>query len=288
MPMPITIAEVNQVVHGHDLVIVIGAQVFRYYPYVAGEYLPEGTDLLQITADPGLASVAPVGDSLIGDVRIALERLVDMIDAPKDRPAPKGLNRDRPVRASGSSEPLTADEVYATLGTVKPDDSAVVMESTSTMAELLQWLPTTRPGSFFATGSGGIGWGVPGAVGVALGDRERGVDRHVVATIGDGSFQYSIQAIWTAAQHRLPIVFVVLRNGAYAILKSFALLENTPGVPALDLPGLDIASLATGFGCRTANVDTTEELAREFKAALEADGPTVIVVPTQAELPHLG
>jgi benzoylformate decarboxylase len=83
-------------------------------------------------------------------------------------------------------------------------------------------------------------------------------------------------------------VFVVLRNGAYAILKSFALLENTPGVPALALPGLDIASLATGFGCRTANVDTTEGLAREFTAALQADGPTVLVVPTQAELPHLG
>ena len=254
-PMPMTIAEVNQVVHGHDLVIVIGAQVFRYYPYVAGEYLPEGTDLLQITVDPHLASVAPVGDSLIGDVRMALEQLVDLIDAPTDRPAPTPLNRDRAVRTSAPSEPLTADEVYATLSTVKPDDSAVVMESTSTMAELLQWLPTTRPGSFFATGSGGIGWGVPGAVGVALGDRERGVKRHIVATIGDGSFQYSIQAIWTAAQHKLPIVFVVLRNGAYAILKSFALLENTPHVPALDLPGLDIASLATGFGCRTANVD---------------------------------
>jgi len=125
-------------------------------------------------------------------------------------------------------------------------------------------------------------------VGVALGDRERGVKRTIVATIGDGSFEYSIQAIWTAAQHKLPIVFVVLRNGAYAILKSFALLEKTPDVPGLDLPGLDIASLATGFGCRAANVETTEELASEFKAALEADGPTVIVVPTKAELPHLG
>ena len=59
-------------------------------------------------------------------------------------------------------------------------------------------------------------------------------------------------------------------------------------MPGLDLPGLDIASLATGFGCRAANVETTEELASEFKAALEADGPTVIVVPTKAELPHLG
>ncbi len=56
-----TIAEVNQAVNGHDLVLVIGASVFRYYPYVAGEYLPEGTDLLQITSDPGVTAVAPVG-----------------------------------------------------------------------------------------------------------------------------------------------------------------------------------------------------------------------------------
>ena len=287
-PMPMTIAEVNQLVHGHDLVIAIGAQVFRYYPYVAGEYLPEGVELLQITGDPGLAAVAPVGDSLIGDVRLALEKLVDLIDEPKGREAPQGLTRDRTAQLSAEQAPLTSDSVYAALSLVKPADSAVVMESTSTMADLLTWLPTTQTRSFFATGSGGIGWGVPGAVGVALGDRARGVKRHVVATIGDGSFQYSIQAIWTAAQHKLPIVFVVLRNGEYAILKSFALLEKTPGVPGLELPGLDIAALATGFGCRSVNVETTEELTREFETALGVDGPTVIVVPTQPQLPHLG
>jgi len=70
-----------------------------------------------------------------------------------------------------------------------------------------------------------------------------------VTTIGDGSFQYSVQAIYTAAQHHLPVVFVVMRNGEYSIFKSFALLEKTPGVPGLDLPGLDIASIAAGFGC---------------------------------------
>src|SRR6478752_6262790 len=172
-PLPMTIAEVNQVLQGHDLVIVIGAQVFRYYPYVAGDYLPEGTELIQLTVDPHLASAAPVGDSLLGDVRIGLEQLVDLIDTPVGRPAPTPLDRSRAVRTSAPTEPLTADEVYATLATVKPDDSAVVMESTSTMAELVQWLPATRSGSYFATGSGGIGWGVPGAVGVALGDRER-------------------------------------------------------------------------------------------------------------------
>ncbi|MBS1690975.1 MAG: benzoylformate decarboxylase [Actinobacteria bacterium] len=287
-PLPLTIAGVSEAVAGYDLVVAIGAQVFRYYPYVAGEYLPEGTEVLQITADPHLAAVAPVGDSLIGDVGTALEQLVDLVQVPGDRQAPPGLTRDIGAELPMASAPLLPKDVYAVLSSVKPDDAAVVMESTSTLADLITWWPTRRSGSFFATGSGGIGWGVPAAVGIALGDRARGVKRTVVASIGDGSFQYSIQAIWTAAQHKLPIVFVVQRNGEYAILKSFALLEKTPNVPGLNLPGLDIAALATGFGCRTANVDGTESLAREFKAALEADGPTVLVVPTQPQLPFLG
>lgn len=83
-------------------------------------------------------------------------------------------------------------------------------------------------------------------------------------------------------------MFVVQRNGEYCVLKSFALLEETPNVPGLNLPGLDIASLATGFGCRTVNVEGTEHLVTEFKAALEADGPTVLVVPTRPHLPFLG
>ena len=253
----------------------------------AGEYLPEGTELLQITADPGLAGAAPVGDSLLGDALLVLEQIVGMIEERGDRPAP-AAQPPRPTVAAESIPPLTPDAVWSTLSTVKPADSPVVTESTSTIAQQLRWLPTTRPGGFFATASGGIGWGVPAAVGVALGDRARGVKRSVIATIGDGSFQYSVQAIWTAAQHRLPVVYVVMRNGEYSILKSFAKLEQTPGVPGLDLPGLDIASIATGFGCRAINVDSTEKLAHEFTAALEADGPTVIVVPTKPQHAHLG
>jgi benzoylformate decarboxylase len=232
--------------------------------------------------------VAPVGDSLVGDVGAALEQLLDLVEVPADRQAPPGLQRPTGTELPMATAPLLPNDVYAVLSTVKPDDAAVVMESTSTLADLIQWWPTRRTGSFFATGSGGIGWGVPAAVGIALGDRARGVKRTIVASIGDGSFQYSIQAIWTAAQHKLPIVFVVQRNGEYCVLKSFALLEETPNVPGLNLPGLDIAALATGFGCRTATVDSTEELARQFKAALEADGPTVLVVPTQPQLPFLG
>ena len=286
-PLPMTIAGAEQTLRGHDLAIVIGAQVFRYYPYVAGQYLPEGTDLLQITNDPALAAAAPVGDSVLGDSLLALEHLVGMVDDHSDRKVPAAPVRTSAVDLS-ASPPLVPDAVWSTLASVKPADSPLVTESTSTMAQQLRWIPTTRPGSFFATASGGIGWGLPAAVGLALGDRARGVKRTVVATIGDGSCQYSVQALYTAAQHRLPVVFVVMRNEEYSILKSFAVLEETPGVPGLDLPGLDIASLATGFGCRTVNVESCEKLAHEFTNALDADGPTVIVVPTKPQPAHLG
>jgi benzoylformate decarboxylase len=285
--VPMTIAGATELMRGHDLVVMIGGQVFRYYPYVAGEYLPEGTELLQITADPELAGTAPVGDSAIGDALLALQDILGMVEDHSDRPVPPRHIPTSVVDVTRSA-PLEPDAVWSTLSTVKPADSPLVTESTSTMAQQLRFLPSTRPASFFATASGGIGWGVPGAVGIALGDRARGVKRTVVATIGDGSFQYSVQAIWTAAQHRLPVVFVVMRNGEYSILKSFAELEKTPGVPGLDLPGLDIGSVAAGFGCRAVNVDTTEKLAREFTTALEADGPTVIVVPTKPQPAHLG
>jgi benzoylformate decarboxylase len=286
-PLPMTIAGTEKVLRGHDLAIVIGAQVFRYYPFVAGEYLPEGTDLLQITSDPALAGAAPVGDSVLGDSLLALEQLVGMVDDHSDRTVPAAPVRNGAVDWS-ASPPLAPDAVWSTLASVKPADSPLVTESTSTMAQQLRWIPTIRPASFFATASGGIGWGLPAAVGLALGDRARGVKRTVVATIGDGSCQYSVQAIYTAAQHRLPVVFVVMRNEEYSILKSFAVLEETPGVPGLDLPGLDIGSLASGFGCRTVNVDSCEKLAHEFTNALDADGPTVIVVPTKPQPAHLG
>jgi benzoylformate decarboxylase len=285
--LPMTIAGIAEKLQGHDLAIVIGAQVFRYYPYVPGDYLPDGTELLQITADPGLAGAAPVGDSLLGDALLVLEQLLGMIDDHTGRAVP-AAPAPRPAVDPESTAPLTPDAVWSTLRSVKPADSPLVTESTSTMAQQLGFLPTTRPASFFATASGGIGWGVPAAVGIGLGDRARGVKRTVLATIGDGSFQYSIQAIWTAAQHRVPVVFVVMRNEEYSILKSFAKLEQTPGVPGLDLPGLDIASLAVGFGCRAVNVDSTEKLATEFVNALDADGPTVIVVPTKPQATHLG
>lgn len=281
-PLGMSLKNVSDRLTGHDLVVVIGAEVFRYYPYVAGPFLPEGAELLQITNNPDVAAAARVGDSLVGDTKTAVEQLVDLVADGSARTAPEPMARPRVLPKTPNS-PLTPPEVYAVLARLRPADAVYVNESTSTMAQQAEWLPTVQTGSFFATASGGIGWGTPAAVGVALADRERGVRRPVIGLIGDGSFQYSVQAIWTAAQHRLPIVYVVMRNDEYSILKSFAVLEETPGVPGLDLPGIDVGSLARGFGCNTVDVKSADDLEREFEAALAADTTTVIVVPTQPQ-----
>jgi benzoylformate decarboxylase len=100
-----------------------------------------------------------------------------------------------------------------------------------------------------------------------------------VAVVGDGSLQYSIQCLYSAAQNKLKVVFVVPCNGEYLILKEFAVLEKTPNVPGLDLPGLHIVSTANGFGCAGALAKTKEEIQEAFAAALKADGPTLIAIP---------
>nr|WP_307874770.1 benzoylformate decarboxylase [Frankia nepalensis] len=281
-PLGLSLKAVSDRLAGHDLVVVAGAEVFRYYPYVAGDVLPPGTALLQLTDDPAVAASARAGDSVLGDPRIALVRLTELVAEGTQRTPPKPMRRARAL-PDGPSRPLTAAEVHAALSAARPANAVLLYESTSTMALRDEWLPTVGPGSFFATASGGIGWAVPAAVGVALGDRARGESRPVIGVIGDGSFQYSVQAVWTAAQHALPVAYVVLRNREYSVLKSFAELENTPGVPGLDLPGLDIASLARGFGCRGIDVETVDELEKELTAALETGTPTVIVVETRPQ-----
>jgi benzoylformate decarboxylase len=137
----------------------------------------------------------------------------------------------------------------------------------------------TRPDSYYMMGSGGLGWGMPAAVGLAIAEKATGRNRPVIAIVGDGSFQYSPQAIWTAVQRDLHVIFVVLRNGQYAILKSFALLEDTPGVPGLDLPGLDIVSLGKGYGAASCRAETAEDIRSCFARALTAKQVSLLEVP---------
>jgi benzoylformate decarboxylase len=163
----------------------------------------------------------------------------------------------------------------------------LVEESPSNLADLHRWWPITEPASFFTFASGGLGWNLPASVGLALGERETGRNRPVIMIIGDGSFQYSVQSIWTAAQHHLPILFIVLRNREYCILKSFAELEETAGVPGLDLPGIDIVSLAKGYGCDGARLDDLDAIKRAAAEAWTKSKPTVLEIPISPQVPPL-
>jgi benzoylformate decarboxylase len=279
---PIAIGPMCETLRGHDLVIVIGAQVFRYYPFVAGDYLPEGTELLQVTNDPYDAGAAIVGDSLLSDAKLALEAFIDAVPAVKSRPALAPALTSRHIDTklpSPPNSPLTALEAFAALSELRPDNAIVVNETASNFADFLQVWPIVKPDSYYTFASGALGWGSPAAVGVALAEKKMGTGRPVIAAIGDGAFQYSVQSLYTAAQEKLKVIFIVPCNGEYAILKEFAVLEKTPNVPALDLPGLDVVAAAKAFGVTAVTAKTTDDIKEEFAKALQAGGPTVIAIP---------
>ena len=284
--LPFAIAPLSKKLEGHDLVVVIGAPVFRYYPYVPGDYLPDGTRLLHITDDPAEAARAPVGDSLLSDTRLAVESLLALVE-PGQYPAvpQRVLKRDLP---DPSGATLVPAEVFATLQSNRPGNAIMLIESTSNVEAFHQWVPITQPHAFSLFASGGLGWALPAAVGYALAERDTGRHRPVLCILGDGAANYSIQALYTAAQHRLAVVFLVLNNGEYGILKAFAEQQKTPGVPGMDLPGIDFVALATGYGCAASRVDTKEALAQALQDALRRQGPTVLEVPiTSAVAPLL-
>ena len=133
----------------------------------------------------------------------------------------------------------------------------------------------------------GLGWNLSASVGVALAERDSGRNRPVITVIGDGSFQYSVQSIWSAAQLHLPMLILVLRNEEYCILKSFAVHEEAPGVPGLDLPGIDIVSVARGYGCDAARLDDIGAIKKAAAKAWVKQKPTVLEIPISAEVPPM-
>ena len=281
--LPPAIGPLCETLQGHDVVLVLGAPVFRYYPHVPGSYLPDGCALFQVTDDPAEAARAPVGDSLLADPALAARALADLVQQVNRAPPSPRPKPDAPEVA----DPMTSDLLFHAVAGASPDDAVLVQETLSNSKDLKRRWPALRPDSYYTFASGGLGYGLPAAIGIALAERQLGRRRPVVAVIGDGSFQYSVQALWTAAQHELPVVFVVPRNRQYAILKSFAKLEETHGIPGLDLPGLDIAALARGYGCTAQEAATPAEARDAVREALGRTGPTVIVAPISDEVPPL-
>jgi benzoylformate decarboxylase len=288
--LPFAMGPLSEKLEGHDIALVVGAPVFRYYPYVPGPYLPSGMRLLHISEDPAETGRAPVGDSLVGDAVLSLAALTDLLadHAPSNGKPPEQRPVPAPARAdeSGDDGPSAA-QVFAALNEIRPPHAVLVAETASNMGDLRSAWQITEPDTYYCFASGGLGWNLPASVGIALAERDSGRNRPVVAIIGDGAFQYSVQSIWNAAQLGLPMLIVVMRNEQYAILKSFAELEQTAAVPGLDLPGLDAVSIAKGYGCEALLVDDLDAMKQAAREAWTKDVPTVLEVPFSREIPPL-
>ncbi len=268
--LPPALGPSGQMLAEYDLVIVAGSSVFPYYPYIPGPPLAEGTELVAITSDPDEAARAPAGDAIVADVGLTLAALAAAVGTSSRELAPA---LDPPPEPE-DADPLDPGSVHGTLAALLPDDAVIVLESPSSTLALRNRLRISRPSSYFFGAGGGLGFGLAGALGVALALP----DRRVVCVLGEGSAQYAITGLWTAVAYDLPITFLVLRNAEYAILKWFAAMEEVTGAPGLDLPALDTAAVATGYGVPAQRVAGLEELRAALTDALAADGPRLVEV----------
>ena len=254
----------------YDVVLVLGAPIFTYHVPGDGPVLPAGVRLFQMIDDPEAAAWAPVGTSLLSTLRLGLLRLLELIEI-STRPLPVPLVRPPlPDRL----EPIPPAFVLHTIAQVMPANAIIVEEAPSHRNDLHDYLPIRHSNGFYTGASGGLGYSLPAAAGIALADPTR----RIICLLGDGSSMYSVQGLWTAAQHYLPITFVIFNNQGYAALKSFSRMFNIPEFPSVDLPGIDICAIARGYGCEALRVDKADELAPALTRSFASSKSVVIDV----------
>ncbi|TCP53054.1 benzoylformate decarboxylase [Tamaricihabitans halophyticus] len=275
--LPAGIGPLSAELAGHDLILVLGAPVFRYHQHVPGRYLPEGSTLVQVTEDASAAARAPVGEALVADPGVVIDALLTRI--PARRTASGEPFGSSPEPAAGKNA-LHPEQVFAALRDTQPGDTAYVVESTSTNAAWWRQMDLRHGGSYFFPAAGGLGFGLPAAIGVAMARP----DRPVLAVIGDGSANYGITALWTAARYRVPVTFLILRNGSYGALRWFGDLLGTPDVPGTEIDGIDFTRIAEGYGVPAASVTGDAELRTALKAT--AEGPRLIQIDTELTTPE--
>ena len=275
---------ISTIIDGHDIVLVVGAEVWRYYPYIDGPVVPPGTSLLHVTNDPHDASTALTGDTILSDARLALEGLVRELEAAGVTAKQKYAMKPRDPAPSSGKAPMTALDAFTTVAKLRPESALLVQESPSNAPDLIRAWPIVQSESYFTFASGGLGWNAPAAVGIALAQQQLNTGRPTVLVIGDGSINYSVQSIYSAVQQHVKLIYLVPKNEEYAILKEFAVLEQTPNVPGLDLPGLDAVAIGKAYGCPSFLAKDALELERCFQEALRVEGPVLIEFPIDREL----
>jgi len=284
----------------NDLVLMVGGPFFEEVWYGPGSPFATGTKVLQIEAAPSRLAYNFVLDAgVIADVGVALQALesavkVDAAAARKRNDALKALKdaeeaaQKARVEKAWSRSPTSMARAMAEIRAGAPDDVVVVDETITANLDLFKTFTFKGPGDYFSGRGGGIGQGVAGALGVAVADTKR----PILCLSGDGSSMYSIQALWTAAHHDLPIVFVILANREYRVLKHnidayrarFEVKSNKPYMH-MDLtgPALGFVDLAKGMGVAGTHVAKADDIKAAVAAAFRSGKPYLLEIEIEGK-----
>ena len=287
--------QVRGVLAPYDLLVVVGADPVRMSVYSEIDPLPDGMAIVQIgLVDGDLAKNYPAEIALKADVRETLrvlpaalqamggEALVRRADAGIAALAAKNWSARREklvgeISARRESHPIHPDWLALQVVDSMPDHGILVEEALTSSRHIPALREHRDRYGYHGLASGGIGWGLPASVGVSLANP----DRPVVCFSGDGSAMYSIQALWTAAKHRLPLTVVIANNGGYRIIKQRLLAfhgdDNYVGMDFAD-PGVDFVGLARALGLEATRVTAIGDLAPHLSAAFRAPGAKLVEV----------
>ena len=286
---------VRSVLSPYDLMLCVGADLLKMSVWSETEPLPETTKVAMIgQRDWEMGKNFPAEIALRADVKETLKALVPLLKmlggaalakrakASMAEIAPRNWSAQRAQRKAKVAMPegklLPAEWVMMRMSEKLPKDAIVVEEGLTSTTTLPIYFPFRDRNSFFGNVSGGIGWGIAAAVGIQIAEPKR----RVIAVIGDGSAMYSITALWSAANQKLPVIFLIANNEGYQILKNRLKLfhgNDTPIGMDFNDPPMNVTKIAEGFGVAAERVDTAAGFdAAMDKALARTDGPSLIEV----------
>lgn len=260
---------------GRDVVLVVGAPAFRQYPYEPGPFVAEDTVVAVVSDDPAEVHRSPVALAVLAPPAAVCAALAEQVDVRAGSDTPL-FERPAPPAPPAGRAPLSAGHLLSALAERLPATAIVVEEAPSSRPELHARIPARSPLGFVSAAMGGLGFALPGAIGL----RMALPDRPVVAVAGDGSALYSIQSLWSAARYGAGALFVVLANGGYAVMDRLA--EKQGGTGPWPSFHVDAAGLARSLGCPARRVETFNDLIRTLDDVVpglaERDEPLLLEV----------
>jgi benzoylformate decarboxylase len=256
--LPADRAGLRTALAGRDVVLSVGAPVFRQYPFTSGPLVDSGTRVVVVTDDPAEAHRSPAELAVLATPAAVCAQLAERI-SPRDGDHQAPLfERPAPPTAPEAGERLRAGHVLSALAERLPENAVLVEETPSNRPELHSRIPARNPLGFVSAAMGGLGFALPAATGL----RMALPDRPVVAVVGDGSSLYTIQALWSAAHYGVGSMFIVLNIGGFAVMDRLAEQQGGAGPwPPFDI---EISALARTFGSEARRIEEHEDLLAAF------------------------